>query len=111
MLIQHPIQPPRLILVPINPILDLLRRIAREMVRLALHRSHTGVHKEEPVGDFDRLPGAFGVAELVLFVVAGDEVLHYAAGFEEADELAVCEGVGECWNSVRDGCEWLDAGH
>ena len=35
------------------------------------------------------------VADFVLGVVFGDEVLHYGAGFEKPDGFPVGEGVGE----------------
>ena len=56
------------------------------------------------------LGGAWGVGELVVLVVAGDEVLHHAAGLEDADRLAwvgwvdICDGRDA---AVRvDGEEW-----
>jgi hypothetical protein len=70
MLIQHAIEPSSLILIPINAILDMLRRITGEMVSLALHRSHTGIHEEEPVGQFYVLAGAGWVGDFVVFVIS-----------------------------------------
>jgi len=100
MRVQHGIQAPRLILIAINPVLDLLRRIAREVVALALHGPHAGVLEEEPVVDLVGLAGAAGVRDLVLGVVLLDEVLLDGAGFEEVDGLPVAEGVGQCWDAA-----------
>jgi hypothetical protein len=39
-------------LVPLNRILDLLRRVAEEMVCLALHRTNPALHPSHPFHDF-----------------------------------------------------------
>ena len=49
MLVQHAVQAPRLVLVPRDPVRDLLRGVAGEVVGLALHGAYAGVHEEEPV--------------------------------------------------------------
>ena len=38
--------------------------------------------------------------DLVVCVVAVDEVLHYRARFEKSDGFAICEGVCEGWNAA-----------
>ena len=48
MLVKHAVQPPRFILVAIDPVLYLLRRIASEMVCLSLHGSNARIQEEEP---------------------------------------------------------------
>lgn len=70
----------------------MLRRIAGEVVRLALHRPHARVLIEQPVVDCVVLRGPLRVGDLVVLVVLLDEVLQDAAGFEEVDGVAV-EGV------------------
>lgn len=87
-------QPSSLIHVPLHPILDLLRRIAHEMVRLALHRPDSGVLKEEPVVSLVVFLRAADVADLVVFVVLVDQVLSDTAGLEHGDGPAAVEGVG-----------------
>lgn len=67
----------------------MLRRIAREMICLALHRSHAGILVEQPVVDCVGLGCALRVGDLVVLVVLLDEVLQNTAGFEEVDGLVV----------------------
>lgn len=62
------------------------------MVRLALHRAHTGVLVEEPVVDLVVFRCTARIGDLVVVVVLLDEVLEDAAGFKEVDLLAI-EGV------------------
>lgn len=64
------------------------------MVSLPLHGPHARVLEEEPVVDFVGFAGSAWVRDLVVLVVLLGEVLEDAAGFEEADLSAVCEGVG-----------------
>lgn len=61
---------------------------------LSLHWAYTGVHEEQPVVHLVVLPCALGETDLVLCVVALDEILHDATALEEVDGLAVSEGVG-----------------
>jgi hypothetical protein len=70
------------------------------MVRLALHRSNARILEEEPVVCLIELLCAAGIGELVLCVVAVDEVLLDASGFEDGDGCAVREGVCECGNAA-----------
>lgn len=49
MLVQNTIQSSGLVLVPVNPILDLFGSISSEVVRLSLHRAHACVHEEQPI--------------------------------------------------------------
>lgn len=101
MFIQHPIQSPRLILIPRNTIGYLLGRVAMEVVSLPLHGAHASVEKEEPVVHFVGFATAGWVGDFVLgLVVLLYEVLHYAAGFEEADRFAVGECVCECGDAA-----------
>ena len=65
------------------------------MVRLALHRSYAGILVEEPIVDFVGFAGAARVRDLVVRIVLLGEVLEDGAGFEDADLLAVGEGVGD----------------
>lgn len=65
-----------------------------KLTSLALHRTYTGVLEEQPIVHFEPLARSLGETNLVLGVVALDEVLHDAAGFEEVDGFAVGEGVG-----------------
>lgn len=68
----------RLVDIPVHTALDPLRCIAREMVRLALHRPHTGVLVEEPVAECVVLGRAPGIGDFVVGVVLLDEVLQDA---------------------------------
>jgi hypothetical protein len=54
----------------------------------------------QPVRHLDVLSRTFGVTDLVLGVVAVDEVLHNAAAFEQADRLAVGESVRQSWDAA-----------
>ena len=96
MSIEHPIQASCLILITIYTIRDLLRCVAEEVIRLTLHGPNTGILKQEPIVHLVALARAGRVADFVLdVVILLDEVLHYGAGFEEADCAAIGEGVGE----------------
>lgn len=48
MLVQHAVQPPRLVLIPVDAVLDVLRGVTGEVVGLALHGADAGVEEEEP---------------------------------------------------------------
>lgn len=64
------------------------------MVRLALHRADAGILVEEPIVDFVGFAGPGGVRDAMRRgVVLLDQVLQDTAGLEEADLLAVGEGV------------------
>ncbi len=94
-LLQHRVQPPRLVLIPLDAVFDFLRRVAEEVVCLALHGADAAVQEEEPVVHFVGLARVGRVGDFVVGVVPLDEVLEDAAGFEEPDWLAVGEGVGQ----------------
>ena len=100
MLLQHRVQAARLVLISVDAVLDLLRRVSEEMVGLSLHRAHAAVQEEKPVVDFIALAGTLGVGDLVLRVVLLDEVLQDGTGLEEADLLAVGEGVSHGWDAA-----------
>lgn len=100
MVIQHAIQPSGLVYVPFHPVLDTLGGIAREMVRLALHRAHAGVHEIQPVVHLVVFAGALREGDLVIIVVLFDEISQDPAGLEEADLLAVREGVCQCGDAA-----------
>jgi hypothetical protein len=61
---------------------------------LSLHRPNTRILEKEPVVHFVPLPRALGEADLVVRIVAIDQVLHDASRFEKVDAFAVGEGVG-----------------
>lgn len=65
------------------------------LTRLPLHRTNTGVLKEQPVVDFVRLPGTLGEADPVLGIIAVYQVLHDASRLEEIDCLAIRERVSQ----------------
>jgi len=100
MLLQHRVQTARLVLISVDAVFDLLRRVSEEVVGLPLHRAHAPVQEEEPVVDFVAFARPFGVGDLVLGVVLLDEVLEDGAGLEEADLFAVGEGVGHGWDAA-----------
>ena len=92
-LVEHAVEPARFVDVAVDTVGDVFGGVAREVVRLALHGAHAGVHEVEPVVGLVVLAGALRVGDFVGGVVLLDEVLQDAAGFEEADFLAVWEGV------------------
>ncbi len=101
MLIQDAIQPPRLILIPRNPIRNLLRRVPMEVISLSLHGPDPSIEEEEPVVDFVSLAATGRIGDLVLvLIVLLDQVLHDAAGFEQADHLAIGKCVCESGNAA-----------
>ena len=95
MLLEHAVEASCFVDVALHPVLDLLRRIAHEVVRLPLHRADAAVLEEEPVVDFVVLLRAARVAEFALRVVFFGQVLKDGARFEEADGAAAVEGVGQ----------------
>ena len=77
MLVEHAVQAAGFVLVPGDAVLDLLGRVAEEVVRLPLHGTYAGVEEEEPVVDFVALARAGRVGDFVVdAVVLLDEVLH-----------------------------------
>ena len=93
--IHNPVKPPRLVLVPVDAILDLLRRVPREVVSLPLHGTQAAHLPEQPALRLVVLLAALRVRDLVVLVVALDEVLHDGAGLEERNGRAVLELVGK----------------
>lgn len=63
------------------------------LTSLSLHWAYPGVLKEEPIVHLIVLSCAGSVADLVILVVARDQILHDGARLEEIDRLAVGEGV------------------
>ena len=49
-LVEDAVESPRLVLVPVDAVFDMLRGVAGEVIRLALHWAHAGVQEEEPAG-------------------------------------------------------------
>ncbi len=92
-LVQHAVQPSRLVDVPLHAIFDFLRRVADEMVCLALHGAQTRVLPEQPVVHLVVLARTFRVADFMVRVVLVGQVCEDAAGLEQADLLAIREGV------------------
>ena len=100
MLVKDAVQPPCLILVSINAVIDLLGGISEEVVCLSLHGSDARVEEEEPVVDLVRLTRALGVANEMIFVVLLDEILHDRARLEETNNLPISEGVCQSRDST-----------
>lgn len=100
MLLQHRVQTARLVLISVDAVFNLLRRVPEEVVGLPLHGAHAPVQEEEPVVNFVAFAGPFGVGDLVLGVVLLNEVLQDGTGLEEADLLAIRESVGHCWDAA-----------
>jgi hypothetical protein len=67
--------------------------VADEVIRLALHGSDAGILEVQPADGLVVFAGALGVGDLVVLVVLLGQVGEDAAGLEEPDLLAVCEGV------------------
>jgi hypothetical protein len=61
---------------------------------LPLHRSYACILKEQPIVHLVELSRAGRVGDLVVLVILGDEILHYAAGFEQVDRAAIGECIG-----------------
>ncbi len=95
MLVEHAVQPPCLVDIAIHAVLNPLRGVAHKVIGLALHRAQAGVLEEEPVGHLVVFTRARGKADTVVTVVLLDQILEDAAGLEDADRLAVGEGVGD----------------
>lgn len=100
MLVKDAVQPPCLILVSINAIIDLLGGILEEVVCLSLHGSDACVEEEEPTVDLVRLTRALGVADEMIFVVLLDEILHDRARLEEPNRLPIFERVCQSRDST-----------
>lgn len=71
---------------------------------MALHRSYTGVLKEEPIVHLVPFSRAFGIANLIIGVVAFNEVLHDASRLEQVDSLTISELVCQRRNATI----WVD---
>ena len=93
--IHNPVQSPRLVLVSVDSILDLLGRVPRKVVSLPLHGAQTAHLPEEPALGLVVLLAALRVRDLVVFIVALDKVLHDGARLEQRDGRAVLELVGQ----------------
>jgi hypothetical protein len=77
---------------------------------LTLHRSNSCILEKQPIVHFVPFPGPLGEADLVLCVVAIDQVLHDASRFEEVDCLPIGEGVSHRWDAaIGVDCEELGA--
>lgn len=98
--IHNPVQPPRLVLVPIDAILDLLRRVPSEVVSLPLHGTQTAHLPEQPALGLVVLLAALRVRDLLILVVAFDQVLHDGSRLEQGDGRAVLELVGQSGNAA-----------
>jgi hypothetical protein len=55
--------------------------------------------KEQPVVHLIPLPRSFRIADLVVFVVPGNQILHDRSRLEEVDRLSVRECVCESWDA------------
>lgn len=63
------------------------------MIRLPLHRTYTGILKEEPVVNLVALSRPLRERDLIIGIVLFNKILEYASGLKDADGLAVGEGV------------------
>lgn len=66
-----------------------------EMVGLTLHGTKTTHLPHQPVGNFPMLARVFGVGNLVVLVVAIDEVLKDGARLKDANGLAIGVSIGQ----------------
>jgi hypothetical protein len=66
---------------------------------LTLHRSYTSILEEQPTVHLIPLPCSFRIANLVVFVVPGDEVLHDRSRLEEINLLSIRESVCKSWDA------------
>lgn len=92
-LIKDTVQTAGLVDVSVHTVLDVLRSIPREVVGLTLHGTDARVLEEQPVVHLVVFAAALGEGDLVVGVVLLRKVLEDAAGFEEADLLAIGESV------------------
>lgn len=72
----------------------------KEQHTLALHGTHASILEEQPVVRFVVLAGSMRIRDLVFSIVAFDKVLHDGTGFEEADTIAIAEGIGQGGNAA-----------
>src|SRR5512135_611846 len=82
--LEHAVQPVRLVPVAVHRVLDLLRRIAEEMVRLAKHRADVPHLEHHPLHHVPALAQILGQE----FAGLGGEVKEHRAGFGERERLA-----------------------
>lgn len=66
------------------------------LTRLTLHGTHTGILEVQPVVRLIPLTATFGIRDLVLRIVALNQVLHDASRLEQVDGLSVSELVSQC---------------
>jgi len=93
-LINNKIQSHSLILISIDAIRNLLRRVLREMFPFGMARPNTGMMEEKPVADFDGFWRALGVGDAMVSVVCVNQILHDGPRFEQPNLAAV--GVDVC---------------
>lgn len=94
-LVKDSVEPARLINVPVHAVLNALRRVPHEVVRLALHGADAGVLEEEPVVHLIVLARALRKGDLVLRVVLLCHVLEDAARLKQADLLPIAERISQ----------------
>ena len=94
-LVQHAVQTTGLVDITVDAVLDALGRIAGEVVGLALHGTNTGILEVQPAVHLVILTRTSRVGDLVVLVVLFHQVGENAAGLEDADLLAISEGVGD----------------
>ncbi len=70
------------------------------LTRLTLHRTHASVLEEQPVVHLIPPTTTLGVRDLVLGIVAFNQILHDTARLKQIDGLAIGELVCQGWNAA-----------
>ena len=65
-----------------------------------MHRAHASIQEEEPVVRLVELARALREADLVVFVVLSDQILHDGTALEQPDRFAICESVRKGRNAA-----------
>uniref|UniRef100_A0A7S3JP59 Uncharacterized protein n=1 Tax=Aureoumbra lagunensis TaxID=44058 RepID=A0A7S3JP59_9STRA len=97
MSVESAVQTTCLVGVAINTVLNLLRSVALEVVGLSLHRTKTTHLPHKPARHLPMLSRALREGELVILVIAINEVLQHSAALKNTDLLAI-----ECVGKSRD---------
>jgi hypothetical protein len=120
--IQDTIQPPRLVHIPLDTILDMLWCISAKMVCLTLHaifhqllfsfhdpqskrsrrnsRTNPRIQKEQPIGHLIKLPRAPRVTNLIILIILINQILLNASALKQPYLLPITESISESGDSA-----------
>jgi hypothetical protein len=103
MSVESAVQTTSFVGVAVDTVLNLLGSVALEVVGLALHRTKTTHLPHEPAGHLPMLSRALRERELVILVIAINEVLQHSTTLKDTNLLAV-----ECISESRDATVGVD---